>query len=71
MKVVWLVIAGICLVAAAIAFWRQQLSTAFVIATIGVLAWFLRYRIDLKESLAENGAPLTDEPEADSADENS
>ena len=71
MKVVWLVIAGICLVAAAIAFWRQQLSAAFVIATIGVLAWFLRYRIDLKESLAENGAPLTDEPEADSADENS
>ena len=72
MKVVWMCIAGICLVAAAIALWRQQLDAAFVIATIGVLAWFLRYRSDLKESLSENGSPpITDEPETDLPDENS
>ena len=71
MKIVWMVIAGICLVAAAIAFWRQQVNAAFVIATIGVMAWFLRYRSDLKESLTENGSPITDEPEADSSDEDS
>lgn len=71
MKVIWMFIAGICLVAAAIALWRQQLNAAFVIATIGVMAWFLRYRGDLKESLAEKGSPRTDEPEADLSDENS
>jgi hypothetical protein len=71
MKVVWMVIAGICLVAAAIALWRQQLNAAFVIATIGVMAWFLRYRSDLKEALTENRSPTTDEPEADSSDEDS
>ena len=66
-----MIIAGVCLVAAAIALWRQQLNAAFVIATIGVMAWFLRYRSDLKESIAENGSPITDDPEADSSDENS
>jgi len=72
MKVIWMVIAGICLVAAAIALWRQQLDAAFVIATIGVLAWFLRYRSDLKESLTEDRPPpITDVPEADLPDENS
>ena len=71
MKVVWMVIAGVCLVAAAIALWRQKLNAAFVIATIGVMAWFLRYRSDLRESLAENGSPIADDAEADSTDENS
>ena len=66
-----MVIAGVCVVAAAIALWRHQLNAAFVIATIGVMAWFLRYRSDLKHSLAENGAPLTDAAEADSSDEDS
>ena len=71
MKVIWTAIAGVCLVAAAIALWRQQLSAAFVIATIGLMAWFLRYRSDLKGSLAENGSRLKDESESESTDENS
>lgn len=71
MRVVWLVISCICLVAAAIAFWRQQSTAAFVIATIGVVAWFLRYRRDLKESLAEKGSPLTEDREVESLDEDS
>jgi hypothetical protein len=41
----------------------------FVLATIGVLAWFLRYRSDLKESLTESGSPTRDDSEVDSADE--
>ena len=71
MKVVWLAIGVICLAGAAMALWRQRLDAVFVIATIGIMAWFLRYRSDLKESLAENGSPQTDELEADSTDENS
>jgi hypothetical protein len=69
MKVFWKGIAFVCLVASAVALWRQQLNVAFVVATIGVLAWFLRYRGDLKASLTENGSPPTDDPEANSSDE--
>jgi hypothetical protein len=69
MKLVWMVIAVCCLLAAAIALWRQELNAVFVIATIGVLAWFLRYRGDLKESLTETGSPPPDDSEVDSADE--
>ena len=71
MKVIWTAIAGVCLVAAAIALWRQQPSVAFVIATIGLMAWFLRYRSDLKGSLVENGSRLKDDSEVESSDENS
>ena len=69
MKAVWMVIAVVCLVATAIALWRQQLNAAFVIATAGVLAWFLRYRSELKSSLREDEALQTDERETDSTDE--
>ena len=71
MKVIWTAIAGVCLLAAAIALWRQQLNSAFVIATIGLMAWFLRYRSDLKGSLAENGSRLKDDSEVESSDEDS
>jgi len=71
MKTVWTVLAGLCLVAAAVALWELQLNAAFVIATVGVLAWFLRYRSDLKESLIEKERPQADDLEEDSADENS
>jgi hypothetical protein len=71
MKVVWTFIAVICLVAAAIALWRQEVNVAFVIATLGVMAWFLRYRSELKESLVEDGSPLKDDSEAESLDEDS
>jgi len=69
MKAVWMVIAVICLVAAAIALWRQQLNTAFVLATVGVLAWFLRYRSELKKSLSDDDSLPTNEGETDSTDE--
>ena len=71
MKHIWMAIVVMCLAGAAMALWRQQLSAAFVIATIGVMAWFLRYRSELKESLAENGSPLANDAEPDSTDENS
>jgi hypothetical protein len=71
MKVVWLFIAVICVAAATIALWRQRVDVAFVIATVGVLAWFLRYRSDLKESLLEDGSSDADDPAIESPDEDS
>lgn len=44
----WSVVAGWCLLAAAIMLWRRQLDAAFVLATLGVLAWFLDIRNRLR-----------------------
>ena len=39
---------GVCILAAALFLLRGELNTAFVIATLGIVAWFLNYRIQLK-----------------------
>lgn len=39
---------GICIVAAAVLLLRGELNTAFVIAALGIVAWFLNYRIQMK-----------------------
>jgi hypothetical protein len=61
----------ICLAGAAMALWRQRLDAAFVIATIGILAWFLRYRSELKQSLVEDQMPPEKERETNSSNEDS
>ena len=40
--------AGICIVTAAFFLLRGELNTAFVVATLGIVAWFLNYRIQMK-----------------------
>ena len=62
-------IAIVCLVGAAVALWQWQLNATFVLATIGMLAWFLRYRGDLKRSLPDKEEPRDDDMETDLPDE--
>jgi hypothetical protein len=69
MKAFWMAIAVICLVAAAVALWQWQLNATFVLATIGVLAWFLSYRGDLKRSLPDKEEPRDEDVESDLSDE--
>jgi membrane protein implicated in regulation of membrane protease activity len=70
MKAFWMAIAVICLVAAAVALWQWQLNATFVLATIGVVAWFLRYRGDLKRSMPDEDEETRDEDtESDLSDE--
>lgn len=47
-----MIVAGLCILAAAFFLWRQDLNKAFVIATLGMLAWFLNYRAQMKEIVA-------------------
>jgi hypothetical protein len=53
MKHFWMGVSITCVSGAAMAFWRHRLDAAFVIATIGALAWFLNYRARLKELIVE------------------
>lgn len=52
MKIFWLVIAGLCIIAAAFFLLRRDFNTAFVVAALGLVSWFLNYRIQMKEITA-------------------
>jgi len=51
-KLFWMVTAAVCIVVAAIFMWKREFNTAFVIAITGVVAWFLNYRIQMKQITA-------------------
>jgi hypothetical protein len=51
-KIFWLVVAGLCIIAAAFFLLSGDFSTAFVVAALGLASWFLNYRIQMKEITA-------------------
>ena len=58
----WIILAALLVVVAAVFLWRNNLSAAFVIATLGVVAWFLSYRTQLRGRMStdEEEAPTTE-----------
>ena len=54
MKLFWLILAGACVVVAGVFMLQGDFDRAFVVAAIGMVAWFLNYRAQIKEKLAEN-----------------
>jgi hypothetical protein len=61
MKSLWTIVAILCMALAGVALWRQHLDAAFVIATLGVVAWFLNYRSQIKTDVAEANAEAESE----------
>jgi hypothetical protein len=49
-----MILSGVFAVAAVIFFARQAYDNAFVCAALGAVAWFLRYRTQVKELVREN-----------------
>jgi hypothetical protein len=49
---IFTILAGLLLLAALVMLWRNNLSAAFVIATLGVVSWFLGYRAKLRAKIA-------------------
>jgi hypothetical protein len=58
---VWIIAAGLFLVVAAVFLWRNNLSAAFVTATLGAVAWFLSYRSQLRANMATETERHADE----------
>ena len=56
--------AGVLLLVALALLWRNNLSAAFVVATLGMVSWFLGYRAQLRAKIAANEAS-EDKEEAD------
>lgn len=49
LKLLWIIISGVAITVAAYFLWRRDLDRAFIIAAIGLVAWFLNYRMQMKE----------------------
>jgi len=47
-----MIVAGVAIVVAGVFVWRRDFDTAFVIAALGMVAWFLNYRAQMKEITA-------------------
>ena len=59
----FIILAGLLVITAAIFLWRENISAAFVMGTLGAVAWFLSYRFHLRTSF-----PVTDD-ESESIDD--
>jgi len=58
-----MILAGIGIVVAAFFLWRLDFDKAFVMAALGLVAWFLNYRAQMKEIVVV--ADLEDENRGD------
>lgn len=69
MKTLWLAIAGCCIVGAAVLMILGQFDGAFVVAVVGIIAWFLNYRAQIQQGLAVEDATVEDEIETERDEE--
>ena len=47
-----MIAAGICIAVAAFFMVRRDFNTAFVVAAVGMIFWFMNYRAQMKEVIA-------------------
>ena len=45
-------VSGLGIVVAAIFLWRLEFDRAFIAAVLGMVAWFLNYRVQMREVVA-------------------
>ena len=63
---IWITIAALFALAAGVLLWRNNMPAAFVTATLGAVAWFLSYRVQLRARIdtAEESTELDDHEES-------
>jgi hypothetical protein len=54
MERIWVLIAGLLVGTAVVLLWRNNLSAAFVTGTLGVVSWFLSYRMKLRAGMRDD-----------------
>lgn len=67
MKLFWLVVAGASVAVAGVLLLRGDFDRAFVVAALGMVAWFLNYRMQIKAALADRDS---DQEQSKSEDDN-
>jgi uncharacterized membrane protein len=58
---VFTIIAGLLLLTAAVMLWWDNLTAAFVTATLGIVAWFLSFRAQARARVAAESPVERDE----------
>jgi hypothetical protein len=48
---IWTIVAALFALAAGLLLWRNNMPAAFVTATLGAVAWFLSYRVQLRAKI--------------------
>jgi hypothetical protein len=61
---IWIMLAAVMVAVAGAFLWRNNVSAAFVTATLGAVAWFLSYRAQISARLAATEAD-SEEAETD------
>lgn len=69
MKIFWMILAGIGIVVAAYFLLRGDFNTAFVAAVLGMMAWFLNYRAQMKEVVVAADAQDNDKREEEGSND--
>ncbi|HEV8427289.1 MAG TPA: hypothetical protein VGQ41_05215 [Pyrinomonadaceae bacterium] len=65
MKTIWIILAAIGGVLAAVFVFRGDFEKAFVAAAAGAVCWFLNYRVQLKNRLASRNEEDGENEESD------
>ena len=65
MKTLWLALAGGCIAVAAALMVLGRFDGAFVVAVVGMVAWFLNYRAQVTASLESHDATTDEENETE------
>lgn len=53
MKTLWIIASGLCGIAAVLFIIGHAYDKAFIAAALGAVAWFLNYRVRLRETLKD------------------
>jgi hypothetical protein len=67
-KLLWIIIAVVCIAVAGYMALRGKLEAAFVIAALGVVSWFLNYRMQMKDVIS--ASEIEEENNGEDSDEN-
>ena len=65
MKTLWLALAGCCIAIAAVLMVLGHFDGAFVVAVVGMVAWFLNYRAQVTASLEAEDATTEEKIETE------
>jgi len=60
-KLFWLIAAGTCIVIAAVLMLMGKFDSAFVVAVLGIVSWFLNYRTQVSRQLEEQNQQELDQ----------
>ncbi|HEX8922330.1 MAG TPA: hypothetical protein VF766_12720 [Pyrinomonadaceae bacterium] len=66
---IWTIAAAVCLIVAGLFLHRRNFDAAFVLAVLGVVAWFLNYRSQIRRKTVEDKETTPDEEEASDEDD--